>query len=333
MTDDVVVNARVLSGPPAGVHRYLTEILRHAPFERLQPDGPLLGWKGHAWEQRLGRRADGRLLWSPSNTGPWAYRRQVVTIHDLAFFDMPGSQSRLFQGWYRELIPRLARRVDAIISVSEFTKSQIIARFRVPAEKVHVIPNGVDHAAFNAAGRAPEKVVATVGTLEPRKNIAALVQAWAGSQFQRTGYELAVVGAKGSRRVFADVDLPTVPGVRLLDKVSDAGLAALYRRSALTVMPSKYEGFGLPALEAMACGSPVLYNRIPAFKELVGDAGAAVDATDVQALRSALDDLAQDEGRLAELGRRGLLRAASFSWQRTADATATLLRARAEATA
>ena len=188
----IAINTRALAHPTTGVERYLIELLaRMGPdIYQCAPRSALGGIKGHAWEQLvLPTKLRGRLLFSPCNTGPLAVANQVVTIHDVAALDHPEWLNAKFALWYRWLTPRLARRVQHIIAVSEFTRGQIVALTGVPAEKITVIPNGVD-ARFApmapdaiAAALAPlslpsRKYILAVGSIEPRKNLPRLLEAW-----------------------------------------------------------------------------------------------------------------------------------------------------------
>ena len=172
----IAINTRVLAHPTTGVERYLIELLaRMGPdIYQCAPRSALGGIKGHAWEQLvLPAKLRGRLLFSPCNTGPLAVANQVVTIHDVAALDHPEWLNAKFALWYRWLTPRLARRVKHIIAVSEFTRGQIVAHTGVPAEKITVIPNGVD-ARF--APMAPEAIAAALAplALPSRKYILAV---------------------------------------------------------------------------------------------------------------------------------------------------------------
>jgi glycosyltransferase involved in cell wall biosynthesis len=225
----------------------------------------------------------------------------VLTVHDLAVLRRPEA----FPRWHRTTARAAlegARGAAAVVAVSEFTKHEVVELLGVPEDHVRVVPNGVD-ATFGPDGaRAEGNYVLTVGTLEPRKNLDRVVEA-AG----RAGRELRIVGARG----WGGVDVPGSLG-----RVSDTELAALYRGAACVVYASLYEGFGLPVLEAMACGAPVVTSAGTVMEEVAGGAAVLVDPTDVDAIAAGI---AEAERRRDELVPLGLVRARRFTWERAAD--------------
>ena len=336
-----VVNTKILASHTTGVQRYLLELLARMPgIEQVAPAKALAGMRGHAWEQlRLPGLCRGKLLWSPSNTGPLALRNQVVTIHDVVPLDHPEWLNRRFAAWYRYLIPRLARRVRQVIAVSDFTRQRLIAHSGIGADKITVIHSGVD-ARFQpqspqaiAAARAslqlpPGRYVLAVGSLEPRKNLGRLLQAWAQLLPQLPpDLWLVLAGAKGKSLVFADVpELRQLPErVHLSGYVPDELLPTLYAGAEIFVYPSVYEGFGLPPLEAMACGTPVIIGNRASLPEVVGDSGMLVDPYKVDAIAQGLMQLLGSADLHAGLGRAGRERAAQFNWDKAAAQTLQVL--------
>lgn len=341
----VSVNTRILASPTTGVQRYLAELLERMPVVRtLAPTRRLAGLAGHAWEQFvLPSRVRGSVLWSPSNTGPLALCRQVVTIHDLAPLDHPEWFNARFAAWYRFLIPHLARRAARVLVVSESTR-QRLAHYGVDANKVTMVypgvgsqfrPRSVDEIAHARASLGiPEgRYVLSVGSLEPRKNLGRLLAAWARLLPELPDdVALVVAGGKGKRAVFADVpelrDLPAQ--VWLTDYVPEALLPALYAGADVFVFPSVYEGFGSPPLEAMACGAPVIAGNRTSLPEVVGDAGILVDPYDIDAIAAAISHVLKDPSIRPRLVPAGLQRAVGFSWDRAATETWDVLCATAE---
>jgi glycosyltransferase involved in cell wall biosynthesis len=238
----------------------------------------------------------------------------VVTVHDLAVLRYP----ELFPAWTRLygrtwLRPTL-RTAARVIAVSEFTKREVVALAGVREERVRVVPNATDDAVFTSEGpRADGDYVLALGTLEPRKNLPRLAEAT-----RRLGIELRLVGASGWGRVDLDGD-----GVRWLGRLPDEEVAALYRGALCFAYPSLYEGFGIPVLEAMRCGAPVVTSAGSAMEEVAGTAAELVDPLDPEAIA---DGISRAIERRAELRAAGLARARLFSWDAAARATADVYR-------
>jgi len=259
----------------------------------------------------LGRRSRGlNVLHCTTFRGPARARvPTVVTVHDLAILRYP----EVFPRWHRLYgsagLGRVLRAADAVVAVSEFTKDEVVALAGVPAERVRVVPNGVDEV-FSARGPAAQgDYVLAVATLEPRKNLERVVEAaWLA------GVELRVVGARG----WGGVDVPGWVG-----EIPDAALAALYRGARCVVYASLYEGFGLPVLEAMASGTPVVTSRGTATEEIAGGAAVLVDPLDADSIAAGI---AEAQERRDELVPLGLSRAGEFTWSRAADGVEALWR-------
>jgi len=226
----------------------------------------------------------------------------VVTVHDLALLRHPEA----FPPWHRSsgraALRHGVRAADAVVAVSAFTRDELGVLLGVPLERVRVIPNGVEPVFVPDGPRAEGDYVLAVGTLEPRKNLVRAVEA-----ARLAGIELRVVGAPG----WGGVDVPGWSG-----RPDDEGLAALYRGARCLVYPSLYEGFGIPVLEAMACGTPVVTSLGGATEEVAGGAAVLVDAYQPDAIAAGI---AEAMRRRDELVPRGLERAASFSWQHAGD--------------
>jgi glycosyltransferase involved in cell wall biosynthesis len=226
----------------------------------------------------------------------------VLTVHDLALLRYPEAFPRWHRLYGRTGLRATLHAADAVVAVSQFTKEETISLVGVPAERIRVIPNGVD-AVFTPDGpRAVGDYVLTVATLEPRKNLARAVEA-----ARIAGIELRAVGARG----WGGVDVPGWVG-----EVPDAELATLYRGARCMLYPSLYEGFGLPVLEAMACGTPVVTSRGTALEEVAGGAAVLADPMDPTALA---EGVARALEQRDELVPRGLVRAKEFTWPGAAD--------------
>ena len=226
----------------------------------------------------------------------------VLTVHDLAVLRAPEAFPRWHRLYGRAGLTRVLRAADAIVAVSEFTRGETIDLAGVSPDRVRVVPNGVDDAFGPDGPRAAGDYVLAVATLEPRKNLGRTVEA-----AREEGVELRVVGARG----WGGVDVEGWVG-----EIPDTELATLYRGAQCVVYPSLYEGFGLPVLEAMACGTPVVTSVGTAMEEVAGEAAVLVDPLDVSAIAEGMRTAVARRDELVPLG---LERARSFTWQRAAD--------------
>jgi len=329
----VVVNGRFLLQPVTGVQRYATEVTRRLDdrVRFVRPQRAARGFTGHAWEQLVLPRhlKRGDLLWSPANTGPLRVASQVVTIHDLSVIDHPEWFGRRFAAWYRWLLPRLARNVRLVLTDSEFSKSRLRAEFDLPEARVVVVRPGVDER-FGLAlpGRVeavrmkyslPHAYFLAGGSLEPRKNLRTAFQAWEQVSAAYPDCRLLVFGAAGGS--FSSRGFERIPdGVILQGYVDDEDLPALYGAAVGFLYVSLYEGFGLPVLEAMAAGTPVICSSTTSIPEVAGEAALLVDPLDPEAIANAMERLLADRTLQADLRDRGRRRAVTFSWERTTAA-------------
>ncbi|MCC6538512.1 MAG: glycosyltransferase family 4 protein [Bryobacterales bacterium] len=332
----VAVNGRFQGQPLSGVQRYATEITRRLENRAriVPPPARPEGVRGHWWEQAvLPRRLAGdELLWSPGNTGPLRVARQVVTIHDWATLDHPEWFNPRFAGFYGWLLPRLIRRVRAVICVSAFTRARMTDRFPGVARRVEVVRPGVD-ARFTRPAAAElrqalaqwdleeSRYVLCVSSFEPRKNQARLVEAWEPLA-ARFGMPLVLAGHSGRAHIFTASRMAASGGtVRLLPNVPDAALPALYSGAVALIFPSLYEGFGLPMLEAAACGTPVIASRRPAMEEAMGAAAQYCDPANTESIRDALFAVLSSHSLRVDLAARGRERVRLFTWDRAAAET------------
>ena len=320
---DVVINGRFLARRLTGVERYGREILGYFENRVRLESTRRQGFRGHAWEQFIlpAKLSPKSVLWSPANTGPLVVRNQALTIHDLSPLEHPEWFRAGFAAWYRLFLPILAKRVKKIFTPSAYISQKVMQRFRI--RNVTVTPNGVDRSIFHPGARQtkfdfPEEYALFVGSLEPRKNLPALLRAWNNIRDHVGERWLAIVGSNGT--VFRTLALPEqMENVRFLGYVDDATLAGLYAGAAAFILPSTDEGFGLPALEAMASGAPVIVSDGGALPEVIGEAGLIFCLSNPDELENALIECLNNPGLRCELKEKGLRRAAEFSWQTTAE--------------
>ncbi len=266
---------------------------------------------------------------------PLRQSRAVFTVHDLIFCFFPEYHLPLNRWYLSLLLPRFLRRADAIIAVSENTRRDVIRVMGIPPEKTRVIYEGVspafrplrdvaELARVREKYHLPARFILFLGTLEPRKNLLTLIEAYRALANDPDAPALVLAGRKGwlYQPVFQRVrELGLEARVHFTEWVDGADMPALINAAEIFVYPSLYEGFGLPPLEAMACGVPVICSNAASLPEVVGDGGILFDPRDVAALTLALRRALADETVRADLRERGLRQAQKFSWERAARAT------------
>ncbi|MDE3077037.1 MAG: glycosyltransferase family 4 protein [Chloroflexota bacterium] len=294
----------------------------------------------HRWEQLLLplelalERFD--LLHSPDFIPPFRRRyRSVITVHDLAFLRYPQFLTAPSRRYFNGQIRAAVQSADRIIAVSNATKQDLIAEVGASPGKIDVVYEAADPllrpeadraaiAGFLEGHRLPGDYVLFVGTLEPRKNLPVLIQAFA--TLRRKGYagQLVLAGARGwlYDQVFSEIErLELQPAVVLAGPLEPGDLRCLYNGARLLAFPSVYEGFGLPVLEAMSCGLPVVTSNVSSLPEVAGDAALLVDPSSPEELATAMERVLGDPSLADSLRQRGLARAGEFSWERAAAET------------
>ena len=332
-----------------GISRYISELI--SGLERVKsPEDELLLFGQNTgpikenpmarilWEQSClpvniaARRLDG--FHTPIGAVPMlSTAPTVVTVHDLAFLKYPEQLPRSRRTWLIGATRLSARRASKIITVSQATANDLQEWLDIPDDRIQAIPLATSGKVERVEGQSLDvfkmkwdidrPYILAVGTLEPRKNLPTLLRAFAKIK-DDVDHQLVLVGPEGwlTGELKSTLDeLNLGDRVRLTGFVSDEELGGWYSGADLYVFPSYYEGFGLPAIEAMRCGAPVLASDNSAFPEVVGDAGVLIPASDVDLWAESIRDLLQDESRRLHLRDLGFARADAFNWDRTAQET------------
>ena len=325
MAYTVFLNERRYQSPP-GLRLQVSRLPTNRPPVRIVWEQALLPWVS---------RSEGLdLLHNTAFVGPLASSCPfVTTVHDLSFLYYPQSFRWLRRRYLQVFARASVRRARRVIAVSESTKQDLVKTYGISPAKIDVVHNGVDAsyrplpagqvAAFRQQKGLPDRFLLFVGTLEPRKNVVRLVEAYAKLPKERP--PLVLVGGKGW---FYDEIFCRVEALELTDEVYFPGfvptedLPLWYNAADLFVYPSVYEGFGLPPLEAMACGTAVITSTASSLPEVVGKAGKLVDPTDTDGLATAMAQVLGDREMQEQMEATGLVQAAVFSWEKTAQQTA-----------
>ena len=311
-----------------------------APIVSASPPLRIL-WEQIVLPKRL-RAIDADVCWYPDHTLSLLDEdhSSVITIYDLSFLRMPGTHPFLRRLYKSGTIRRSVRLASKIICVSEFTRREVSQLLGVPEEHLHVSGAGLEQRfsseshpealnALRARYSLPERFILFVGTIEPRKNLVRTIEAYASLKKEEgIPHVLAIAGKRGwlSGEIFRRArEVEKRAPVRFLGYVPDDDLPLLYNASELLVYPSLYEGFGLPVLEAMACGTPVVTSNSSSLPEVVGEAGVLVNPYDVGAIKEGIRRALLDSNLRERLRREGLKRAQTFTWEKAAKETLKVL--------
>lgn len=353
----IYINGKFLSQRTTGVQRFafgvveaLDRSLRSQPsscrFELLLPPcaKPITGLTAisqrhvgrfmrslTAWEQLVlpAYASDGTLL-CLSGSAPFFVRDCIPTIHDAAVYLHPQAYSRTFVTWYRILFAHRAKKSPLVLTVSDSSARDLATH--LPPTAFRVVPNSAEHitrepsdpSVMDAFQLLPQGYLLAVGSLNPTKNFTLLLKAYTSSKFSEY-FPLVIVGAINKDVFRSDGDIPHCSNVHWVGPVSDTQLRALYEQAAVFLFPSLYEGFGIPPLEAMICGCPVVASNSSSIPEVCGDAALYFDPYDQLALTSTIQNLLSDNVCRSKLIEYGRQRARSYSWDISAKRLRTAL--------
>lgn len=349
---------RFLTQPLSGMQRYAEELctalddvlagdrgyLGGAPVIGLKPGGPSRSrdWKaielrstgrlkGHAWEQvELAHAARDGILISLAGSGPLAHPRHVLALHDANLVVNPQFYSRGYRSFHGFVRPRLARRARALLTISGFSRGELARHYKVPEARLQLVPDSAEHilgvpsdtGILTRSGLVPGRYALCVGNQSPNKNIALAIDAFA--KVTPEGMRLAIAG--GTPAALARAETSSAPWLTTLGRVTDGELRALYENAAVFVFPSLYEGFGVPPLEAMSLGCPVISSDSSAMPEVLGDAALFFRSGDVEACAARLREvLGLDPAGRQRMVEAGRARAAQYRWRESADRLARVL--------
>lgn len=288
--------------------------------------------KDQFWLPYMAHRQRLDLLHCPALPAPLFYKgKTVLTIHDATLWRYPGKASKGGHWYYRPLFKKSIKHAQRIITVSYSARRDLIQYAHIPSSIICAIYEAVgptfvqnesselDVERIKNRYKLPERYLLTVGTLEPRKNMGTLLRAFEQIRHHQADIKLVIVGRKGWQKPLP-IKEPLKEHVILTGPVNDADLPILYRLATVCVFPSLYEGFGLPLLEAMACGVPVVASNRPALPEVGGDACLYADPLDSQNIAAKALQLLEDQKLAQAYVRKGLQRTGAFSWNRAASA-------------
>lgn len=340
-----VINGRFLTQKPTGIQRYAFEMCNKlhelgADFHVAIPQNINPDYKfdfkvvrcgsldTHLWEQinlpKYLKKIGKPLLVSFSGSGPLNYSNQIMTIHDVSQERHPEWFSPNFVRFYHFMYPRVAKKSHAVITVSEFSKQEITETLGIPKDKIHVINCSAGH--YNESTKpdneisrlneSTDKYILTVSSMDPRKNFIRLVEAF--KCIDDKSIKLYIIGMKSKAFNTPDLQKLVDKNVVLPGYIEDDVLVEKYRNALFFVYPSLYEGFGIPPLEAMTYGCPVLNSDIPALRETSGDAALYADPLDVADITSKMNLLIQDVELRNSLRTKGSDQVKKYSWDKSA---------------
>lgn len=340
-----IINGRFLSQKPTGIHRYAFEMCDQlhkmgADFIVAMPkdvneDYKLAfntvkvgSLKGHLWEQlslpKYLKSIGSPLLVSFSGCGPLNYKNQIMTIHDVSHERHPEWFSKNYWRYYGYMMPRIAKKSHAIITVSEYSKKEIVDVFKIAPEKLFVancsIPSYHSEISIINTGyqelKTPEKYIISVSSFDPRKNFRRLIEAF--NLMEDKTIKLYIVGMKFKAFNTPDLEGLLNENIILPGYVGDDELKILYKNAMFSIYPSLYEGFGIPPLESMINGCPVIGSKIEALEEICEDAILYTNPYDVKDMANKMNLLASNQQLRLDFKEKGSIQVKKYSWEKSA---------------
>lgn len=340
-----VVNGRFLTQKATGVHKYAFELCNKlhemgvdfyvAIPQKINADYKFKfktvkcgRFETHLWEQislpNYLKKQKNPLLISFSGCGPLNYSNQIMTIHDVSHERHPEWFSKNYCRFYGFMMPRIGQKAHAVMTVSNYSKQEIVDTLHILPEKIHVIHGDVpfenkpseDEILNDQLPNDAEKYILTVSSMDPRKNFIRLVESF--NNIEDKSIKLYIVGMQFKAFNTPDLQKLTGKNIVLAGYIDDDALQKMYKNALFSIYPSLYEGFGLPPLESMTYGCPVMLSNIPALKEISGDAGLYVDPLNVEDMTDKMNMLVSDNELRLNLRIKGLEQVKKYSWGKSA---------------
>lgn len=342
----IAVNARFLTQQITGVQRFALEISRalrdlceendirfFAPKNiRLQSEANELkveiigSHTGHLWEQfdlpcHLKKLGNPPLL-NFCNTAPIFYGNKLSTLHDITYIRFPHTYSKTFRYFYRFVMPLVLKTSKHIFTVSEFSRKEIVEYYHIPSDKITVVYNAVDKSFLPQQDEnlKKENYLLAVSSVKENKNFGMILKAFKEVSKQKNNLKLFIVGDLKNEN-FSSIDLKRYinnPGIKLLGRVSDNQLVKLYSNAIAFLFPSLYEGFGIPILEAQACGCPVIASNVSSMPEVLNDSGDLINPTKIDDFVKAINNIVDNDDYRNQLITKGFQNQSHFSWTQSA---------------
>ncbi|MBP7796688.1 MAG: glycosyltransferase family 4 protein [Elusimicrobiales bacterium] len=352
MRNKIFINSRFLTQKITGSQRFAIEISKQ--LKKLEPDRfvflapkniihsdlakelntKVIGFNtGHIWEQvdlpLYLKRNSTPLLLNLVNTSPLYYKNKVVTIMDMSWKHFPYAVSKKFYLWYKFLTPKIAKKSKLILSISKFSKKDLMKELNINPAKIEIIHCSISDS-FKTLNYEKEKIILSVGSLQPYKNLLSLVRAFIKLKDENklNGYKLVLIGGQ-NKKALGTVDFSDYfdrNDIEFTGYIPDEKLVEYYNKASLFVFPSFFEGFGIPPLEAMACGCPCVVSNAASLPEVCGDAAYYVNPYDIDDIVNGIEKVLTDDKLRDELVRKGFENIKRFSWESSAQKVIEILK-------